>query len=106
MSTLLFSRRLLRLDVRQHHSNKVYHAKKPRAQRDGLCHFDRREKSFLDHSHSLGMTNLARHLAGFAVGASDRFPDFTLRNSAKKLPISLARRRWNSHPARLRAIVI
>ena len=30
------------------------------------CHFDRREKSFLDPSHSLGMTGLSRHLAFLA----------------------------------------
>jgi hypothetical protein len=29
-----------------------------RAQGTALCHFDRREKSFLDPSHSLGMTGL------------------------------------------------
>ena len=28
------------------------------SQRDVLCHFDQREKSFLDPSHSLGMTVL------------------------------------------------
>jgi hypothetical protein len=30
------------------------------------CHFDRREKSFSDPSHSLGMTGLARHFANLA----------------------------------------
>ena len=36
------------------------------------CHFDRREKSFLDPSHSLGMTGLARHLA-FLASWRDKF---------------------------------
>ena len=31
------------------------------SQREVLCHFDQREKSFLDPSHSLGMTVLVRH---------------------------------------------
>ena len=35
---------------------KVYRAKTPRAQNKTRCHFDQREKSFLDPSHSLGMT--------------------------------------------------
>jgi hypothetical protein len=30
----------------------------PRAQSDARCHFDQREKSFLDPSHSFGMTRL------------------------------------------------
>src|SRR6266852_5141680 len=33
-------------------------AKTPSTQRKTLCHFDQREKSFLDLSHSLGMTAL------------------------------------------------
>jgi hypothetical protein len=35
-----------------------------------FCHFDLREKSFLDPSHLLGMTVLACHLASWRVGAS------------------------------------
>jgi len=38
----------------------------PRIKCDMSCHFDRREKSFLDPSHSLGMTASACHLANFA----------------------------------------
>jgi hypothetical protein len=34
--------------------------------KEEFCHFDRREKSFLDLSHSLGMTGLARHVAFLA----------------------------------------
>src|SRR4029453_3815438 len=33
------------------------------SQRKVLCHFDQREKSFLDPSHSLGVTVLVRYLA-------------------------------------------
>src|SRR5882724_11798899 len=36
---------------------------------DGLCHFDRREKSFLDPSHSLGMTGLGPSLCGLCAFA-------------------------------------
>src|SRR5262249_341263 len=36
------------------------------------CHFDRREKSFSDPSHSLGMTCLARHLAFLASWRENR----------------------------------
>ena len=32
-----------------------------------LCHFDRREKSFSDPSHSLGMTGLVPSLRGLGV---------------------------------------
>jgi hypothetical protein len=45
-------------NVQQNDFRKVYRAKAPRAQRKMICHFDRREKSFLDPSHSLGMTAL------------------------------------------------
>ena len=34
-----------------------------KAAKKAYCHFDRREKSFLDPSHSLGITGLARPLA-------------------------------------------
>ena len=52
--------------VEQNDSRKIYRAKHalsrvegtPRTQRKILCHFDRREKSFLDPSHPLGMTAL------------------------------------------------
>ena len=37
-----------------------------KAQSDTRCHFDRREKSFLDPSHSLGMTDLGPSLGVFA----------------------------------------
>src|SRR4029434_4993532 len=33
------------------------------SQREVLCHFNQREKSFLDPSHSLGVTVLVRYLA-------------------------------------------
>jgi len=45
---------------------KVSRAKAPRAQRSTACHFDRREKSFLDPSHSLGMTDLGPSLGALA----------------------------------------
>jgi hypothetical protein len=35
------------------------------------CHFDRREKSFLDPSYPLGMTGTARHLASWR----DEYPN-------------------------------
>jgi len=44
--------------VEQNESRKIYRAKTPSTQRKILCHFDRREKSFLDFSHPLGMTAL------------------------------------------------
>jgi hypothetical protein len=42
---------------------------------DGLCHFDRREKFFLDPSHSLGMTGLRRSLCCLCA----RYSEFWLR---------------------------
>src|SRR6266478_6511705 len=42
---------------------------------DGLCHFDRREKPFLDPSHSLGMTGLGPSLCGLCAFARD-MPSF------------------------------
>jgi hypothetical protein len=47
-----------------------------KAQRKTLCHFDRREKSFLDPSHSLGMTGQGLSLGvlcAFARVISFRF---------------------------------
>jgi hypothetical protein len=46
-----------------------YRAKTPSTQRNTHCHFDRREKSFLDPSHSFGMTALARHLGALCAFA-------------------------------------
>jgi hypothetical protein len=54
------------LNVQQNRFKKIYRAKHvlskvegtPSTQRKIPCHFDRREKSFLDPSHSLGMTAL------------------------------------------------
>jgi len=45
-------------NVGQNDFKKIYRAKTPSTQRKILCHFDRREKSFLDPSHSLEMTAL------------------------------------------------
>jgi hypothetical protein len=43
------------------------------------CHFDRREKSFLDPSYPLGMTGTARHLASWRLGEMNiRIRDFSL----------------------------
>src|SRR6266705_5831045 len=61
-----------------------------RAKKD-CCHFDQREKSFLDPS-SLGMTASARHLGDLCSFA--RVPVFSIpliRNSARKFQIPLAR---------------
>jgi len=57
------------VNFHQNHFNKVYRAKTPRAQRNALCHFDRREKSFLDPSHPLVMMGLARHFGVLCVFA-------------------------------------
>jgi hypothetical protein len=45
-------------NVEQNDFKKIYRAKTPSTQRKNLCHFDQREKSFLDPSHSLGMMGL------------------------------------------------
>ena len=65
------------VNFHQNHFNKVYRAKHvlskvegtPRAQRNALCHFDRREKSFLDPSHLLVMMGLARYFGVLCVFA-------------------------------------
>jgi len=44
--------------LRRDAEDSLIRAKTPRPQRKTRCHFDRREKSFLDPSHSLGMTGL------------------------------------------------
>ena len=44
--------------MRHASSKKINRAKTPSTQSKIPCHFDRREKSFLDPSHSLGMTSL------------------------------------------------
>src|SRR5438093_8925740 len=46
-------------------SQKNFTRQDAKAQRNERCHFDRREKSFVDPSHSFGMTGLTRHLACF-----------------------------------------
>src|SRR5688572_12570267 len=43
-------------------------AKPQRPQRKTGCHFDQREKSFSDSSHSLGMTARGRHFAPLRLG--------------------------------------
>ena len=46
-------------------------AKTPSSERKTLCHFDRREKSFLDPSHLLGMTDLGPSPLRLGVFAGD-----------------------------------
>src|SRR3989337_961813 len=46
-------------------------AKTPSSERKTLCHFDRREKSFLDPSHLLGMTDLGPLPLRLGVFAGD-----------------------------------
>src|SRR5712692_9601959 len=61
-------------------------AKTPSTQRKTLCHFDQREKSFLDLSHSLGMTALARHLGALCAFARDTcFPTSSSSQNFKYL---------------------
>jgi len=90
----------------------------PRTQRKILRHFDRREKSFLDPSHSLGMTALGpspwRSLPfDFTQGgefielrlcASDLFSDSVLQNSTenfKSVWLDLSHRGAAVHADRL-----
>jgi hypothetical protein len=48
-----------------------------------LCHFDRREKSFSDPSHSLGMTGLVPSLRGLGVLGASKSPFWILRATEK-----------------------
>jgi hypothetical protein len=65
------------LNVRQNQFTKAYPAKHVlskvegtlSAQRKTFCHFDRREKSFLDPSQTLGMTGLGPSLGVLCVFA-------------------------------------
>ena len=74
-----------RVNVSHNDFKKVYRAKHvlskvegtPSTQRKECCHFDQREKSFLDSSHSLGMTGLGpspSRLCAFARVIVLRFP--------------------------------
>ena len=57
------------LNVRQNQFTKAYPAKTLSSQRKTFCHFDRREKSFLDPSQTLGMTGLGPSLGVLCVFA-------------------------------------
>jgi hypothetical protein len=66
-----------RLNVSHNGFKKVYRAKTPSTQRKTRCHFDQREKSFLDPSHSLGMTGLGPPPSRpLRLCASHSFSDF------------------------------
>jgi hypothetical protein len=51
-----------------------------KAQRSALCHFDRREKSFLDPSRSLGMMGFGSSLGAFASLRESSFSDYVIKN--------------------------
>jgi hypothetical protein len=53
----------LRQQKRNQISEYLSQRRKGRSAKGRKCHFDRREKSFLDPSYPLGMTGSARHLA-------------------------------------------
>jgi hypothetical protein len=54
--------------VSQNEFKKIYRAKHAKFARAPFCHFDQREKSFLDPSHLLGMTcPEARHVGVLCV---------------------------------------
>ena len=78
-------------NVGQDDSRKIYRAKTPSTQSDAPCHFDRREKSFLDPSHSLGMTGLAPspwRLCAFAGVVS--LSDSEIQNSTRNFKYNLS----------------
>ena len=65
-----------------------------KAAKKAYCHFDRREKSFLDPSHLLGMAGLARHLASWReqIPVLDSHgPPENLRKPRKRSHIAMQR---------------
>jgi hypothetical protein len=46
--------------------NRIISRKDAKAAKENGCHFDQGEKSFLDPSHSLGMTRIGMSLGDFA----------------------------------------
>jgi hypothetical protein len=80
--------------------SRIYRAKHALSKVEGaaLCHFDRREKSFSDPSHSLGMTDLVPSLGLLCVPSTSlrtcfaRVILYPFRNSkTSKFQICLAR---------------
>jgi hypothetical protein len=66
---------------RSRNQNWEYLAQRCKRRKDkAYCHFDQREKSFSDPSHSLGMTGLARHLAFPAALLRECLTFFRLRS--------------------------
>ena len=56
-----------------------WRSKDAEAQRNTRCHFDRREKSFSDPSHSLGMTGLGPSLSVLAPWRESSFLSFRIQ---------------------------